>query len=292
MAEWLKVIILGIVEGVTEFLPISSTGHLIIAAEFLQLRESLSGTFEIFIQIGAVIAVIAFYSQDLWRQARTVHRDTQVQRLWLAVMVAFIPAAVLGLLLDDFITEVLFSPQVVALALIVGGVGFIVIERYYQPKQETPPVIPVAAVADSNTPPQIAATTEPTTSASVITLKQAFIIGLWQTLALIPGMSRSGMSIIGGLLSGLNRKAATEFSFYLAIPTLGGATLYTLVRNLDEISSSDLMLLFLGAVVSGIVAWFSIAWLLRYISRNTFIPFGYYRIIVGILILLLSGIGV
>lgn len=274
MAEWLKVVLLGIVEGITEFLPISSTGHLIVAAAFVQLQDSMTGVFEIFIQIGAVIAVIIFYRVDILHQVKSVPSDKDVQQFWLAIVVAFIPAAVLGLLLDDIIEAVLFNPAVVALALIVGGVGFLVVERY-QMRQ-----------SDPEEPDIIEKEETPT-----ITLKQAFIIGLWQCLALIPGMSRSGMSIIGGMLTGLNRRVATQFSFYLAIPTLGGATLYTLFRNLDNISPEDMAFLLLGAVVSGIVAWASIAWLLRYVSRNTFIPFGYYRIILGIIILLFVATG-
>lgn len=281
MPDWINAIILGIVEGITEFLPISSTGHLIVAAEALNLNETLAGgTFEIFIQIGAVVAVIAFYWSDLFTQVRTVHRDISVRRLWLGIIIAFIPAAALGLLLDDWIQEVLFSPTVVAVALIVGGIGFIIVERFYQPDKR------VALGMGGG-----AAIEDVSQTARAITLKQAFIIGCWQVLALIPGMSRSGMSIIGGMLAGLSRRAATEFSFYLAIPTLGGATIYTLIRQLDTIDRDGLILLLIGAVVSGIVAWLSIAWLLRYVSRRSFIPFGYYRIIVGVLILLLVAAG-
>ena len=288
MDELIKVIILGIIEGITEFLPISSTGHLIVATSYLDLRESLRGTFEIFIQIGAVFAVIAFYAGDLWQQARSIQHNVGARRLWLNVFVAFIPAAVLGLLFDDYIESVLFSPVVVALALIVGGIGFIVIERFIVPKRYPDVVVTAANTADGVAD---AAIVTETATLEAITMRQAFIIGLWQTLALIPGMSRSGMSIIGGMLGGLNRTTATQFSFYLAIPTLGGATVYTLLRDLDSINADDLVLLFVGAAVSAVVAWLSIAWLLRYISRNNFIPFGYYRIIVGVLILILVAIG-
>lgn len=270
MEEWLKVILLGIVEGVTEFLPISSTGHLIVAAEFMQLQDSLKGTFEIFIQIGAVIAVIVYYWGDLWQQARNVvqPKGMNARQLWLGVAVAFIPAAAIGLLADDFLERVLFNPTVVALALIGGGVMFLVIERFFTGKQENPP--------DSEI------------SSDPLTIRQALIVGSWQVLALVPGMSRSGMSIIGGMLAGLDRRRATQFSFYLAIPTLGAATVYSLLRDLDQLNSSDLQFLFVGALVSGVVAWFSIGWLLRYISKNSFIPFGYYRILLGIVILVIT----
>lgn len=272
MAEWIKVVLLGIVEGVTEFLPISSTGHLIVAAEAVVLQESLTGVFEIFIQIGAVIAVIIYYWQSLWQQVRTVRTSPETQRLWIGVIVAFIPAASIGLLFNDQIEAVLFSPTVVAVALIVGGVMFLVIENFF------------------TTPPSEDDDSKPLDDAP-LTLRQALIVGCWQVLALIPGMSRSGMSIIGGMLAGLDRQRSTQFSFYLAIPTLGGATVYTLLRSLDTITANDLALLFLGAAVSGVVAWLSIAWLLRYISKNSFVPFGYYRIAVGILILLLVQTG-
>jgi len=271
--EWVKVVIMGIVEGVTEFLPISSTGHLIVAESILDLRDSLEGVFEIFIQIGAVMAVIAFYWADLFRQARTITSDVKVRQLWLGVMVAFVPAASLGLLFDDFISEVLFSPTVVAIALILGGILFLIVERFVMPRYTERPELAEQTLED-------------------VTLRQALIIGLWQVLALFPGMSRSGMSIIGAMISGLNRKVATQFSFYLALPTLGGATLYTLIRNLDQLSGDDLFLLGLGAVVSAIVAWLSIAWLLRYVANNNFIPFGIYRIVAGIAILVLVYAGI
>ncbi len=266
MIDLLKVVVLGIIEGITEFLPISSTGHLIVAVAILQpnFSEALEGTFEIFIQLGAVIAVIAFYRADLWTQARTITRDRGVQRFWLAIALACVPAALLGFTLRDFIKDVLFSPVVVGISLIIGGVLFILLERRF---------------AQATTPP-------PTQTLEAITLRQALIIGVAQTLALIPGVSRAAASIFGGMLTGLDRAVATRFSFYLAIPTLGGATVIDLLLSLDEISGDDLLYLAVGAIVSGIVAWIAIGWLLRYISRNTFVSFGYYRIIAGVIILI------
>lgn len=267
MSDLFKVFILGIVEGITEFLPISSTGHLIVAAALLDFRGATGGTFEIFIQLGAVLAVIWYYRSDLLRQIVTVHRDAGVQRLWLAILIAFIPAAVLGILFKDWIKAALFNPSVVALSLIVGGIIFLVIERR----------------------PAAPSTTQ---TLNTINWRQAVGIGIAQTTALIPGVSRSGASIIGGMLFGLNRQTATQFSFYLAIPTLGGATLFELVTSLDKLQSDDMVALLIGAAVSGVVAWLSISWLLRYISRNNFVAFGYYRIAAGMIILLLiiSGI--
>jgi undecaprenyl-diphosphatase len=263
MAEWLKVIILGIVEGFTEFLPISSTGHLIVAGQLFPLRDSLEGTFEIFIQLGAVIAVLLYYRAQLWQQVVTVRHKENIRYLWLGIVLAFIPSAVLGLLFHTEINAWLFSPQVVAIALIAGGLMFIGVERYLT-------AAPDAAISVEEKP---------------LTVQQAIIVGIWQVLALIPGMSRSGMSIIGGMMAGVDRQRATQFSFYLALPTLGSATIYTLVLNFHRISAEGLWLLFLGTVVSGIVAWFSIDWLLRYVGRNSFVPFGYYRIIFGFVIL-------
>lgn len=263
LIEWVKVVILGIVEGITEFLPISSTGHLIVAAALLNFQGSIGGTFEIFIQLGAVVAVIVFYRSEIFQQVRTVTSDSRVQRFWLGIIVAFIPAAVIGFLLKDWVKEVLFSPIVVGLSLIAGGIVFLVIERR--------PVVEVT-----------------TNEAGDITLLQALIVGIAQTTALIPGVSRSGASIIGGRLGGMNRQAATQFSFYLAIPTLGAATVFDLVTSLDQINGDQLSMLIVGAIVSGIVAWLSIGWLLRYVANHTFIAFGYYRIVAGIIIIILA----
>ncbi len=270
MDEWIKVILLGIVEGITEFLPISSTGHLIVAAALLDFQGSVEGTFEIFIQLGAVIAVVGFYRASIFEQVMTVRTSETVQHFWLAIVVAAIPAAILGLLLRDWITEVLFSPTVVAISLIIGGIAFIIIER-----------------EPDNAPETETETSETTDDLMQITFWQALMVGLMQTLALIPGVSRSGASILGGLFSGMNREVATAFSFYLSIPVLGGATILSLVLDLDKITPDDLVNLIIGAIVSGIVAWFAIGWLLRYVATNNFVVFGYYRILAGIVIIAL-----
>jgi undecaprenyl-diphosphatase len=267
--ELLQVVVLGIIEGITEFLPISSTGHLIVATALMNFQAIPGHTFEIFIQLGAVVAVVAYFARDIISQVQRVPSDKGVQRLWLGIIIAFIPAAVIGFLFDDWIDSVLYRPEVVAISLIIGGVIFLLIERRKVDEQ---------AVS--------------TTELTAVTLKQALLIGLAQTVALIPGVSRSGASIIGGMLSGLNREVATKFSFYLAIPLLGAATIYKLLKSLSDLSSDDLVLLILGAVVSGIVAWISIAWLLRYVARNNFVVFGYYRIIAGVIILVLAAFGV
>jgi undecaprenyl-diphosphatase len=260
--EWLKTIFLGIVEGVTEFLPISSTAHLLVVSDVIRFSESMGGTFEIFIQFGAVLAVLGFYASDLLRQARELSHSPQARHFWLAILVAFLPAAVAGLLLRDFIKSQLFtSPTVIGIALIVGGIVLIAVERLPHP--------------------------EKLERVERVTLRQALIVGVAQVAALVPGVSRSGASMVGGLLAGLDRPAATNFAFYLAIPTLGAATLYDLIRSVRNLNSSDLLFLLVGTVISGVVAWLSIGWLLRYVAHNTFVAFGIYRIIAGAAVLLL-----
>jgi len=260
MLELVKVIILGIVEGVTEFLPISSTGHLIVFAALLNFRSSK--TFEIFIQIGSVFAVIIFFRAELLKQVATVTTDKGVQRLWLNIIIAFIPAGVVGLLFADKIDQLLFRPIVVAISLIIGGVIFLWVER--RPHSQ-----PTTVNLDSITP------------------RQALAVGVSQIFSLIPGVSRSGSTIVGGMLFGLDRAVATRFTFFLAIPTLGIATLYKLFKSLSTLQGNDLANLLLGAVVAGIVAWIAIRWLLNYVARNSFVAFGYYRILAGIIIILL-----
>lgn len=267
MDNIIKVIILSLIEGVTEFLPISSTGHLIVGTEVLNFN-AVGPVFEVFIQIGAVFAVIFYYRMTFLTHAREIQSNMKIRRFWFLILVAFIPAAVLGLLFDEQIESVLFSPTVVAISLIVGGIAFLIVER-----------LPQFSNDDEKETEEIDVTD--------VTFRQALTVGLVQVLALIPGMSRSGASIVGGMLSGMTRRIATEFSFFLAIPTLGGATVYKLVSSLDELQGDALLLLALGAVLSGVFAWFSIDWLLKYISRNSFVIFGYYRILAGVVILLL-----
>jgi undecaprenyl-diphosphatase len=277
--DLIKVIILGIVEGVTEFLPISSTGHLIAAIALLQPFAELfpndpvalnayRDTFGIFIQLGAVVAIFAYYWREIWQQVRTVGTDAEVRRFWIALVIAFIPAALVGLALRGFIKDVLFSPLTVAISLIVGGVLLIVMERVFG--KNGGQIQPVS-------------------------YGQAGVVGVVQVLSLIPGVSRSAASIFGGMASGMNRETATRFSFYLAIPTLGLATVVDLLLSLDEIStggSSGMLYLLIGAVVSGIVAWLAVRWLLRYIARHSFTAFGYYRIAAGIVLLALIALAV
>ena len=267
MPDLIKVIILGIVEGLTEFLPISSTGHLIVFAALLDFQNTHGSTFEIFIQIGTVVAVLVYFRAEFLKQIATVTTDKGVQRLWTNIIIAFIPAAVIGFIFADKINELLFRPIVVAISLIVGGIIFLLVERRPQP----------ANLA---------------TSLETMTPRQALAVGIAQITALIPGVSRSGSTIVGGMLFGVDRAVATKFSFFLAVPTLGIATLYSLFKSLKTIQGNDLVNLLLGAVVSGIVAWIAVRWLLNYVAHNNFVPFGYYRILAGIIIIALILINV
>ncbi|MFN8488853.1 MAG: undecaprenyl-diphosphate phosphatase [Caldilineaceae bacterium] len=261
MFEWWKIIILGAVEGLTEFLPISSTGHLLIVAKWLDFHGSAGGTFEIFIQLGAILAVIGYYARDLLAQVQSVTHDRATQRFWLNLLVAFLPAALVGFVFRNKIKEVLYaSPHVIAWAFIIGGIVLLIVELL--PKRQVT-----------------------TKDIFGFTLPQALSTGLFQILALVPGVSRSGATIVGGMLSGVDRAAATRFSFYLAIPVLVVATGYDLLKSLHQLSANDFSALALGLVVAMITAWFSIGWLLRYVANHTFIPFGIYRILAGLLIL-------
>ncbi len=269
-SSWWQVVVLGIVQGLTEFLPISSTAHLLIVADLIGFQNNIGGTFEIAIQFGTVLAVIAFYAQDLFGQARALfdnQRAAASRRLWLAVLIAFVPAAAIGIVFRTLIKTYLFdSPSVIAGSLIIGGIIFVAIELLPQRPSRTAEL-------------------------SEISRRQALGVGVAQVFALIPGTSRSGASIVGGLLSGLDRRTATAFSFYLSIPTLGAATVVDLLGSLDKIHADDWSRLLLGGVVAMIVGWLSIGWLLRYVSRHRFIPFGIYRIIIGgvVLALVLAG---
>ena len=257
MEDILKVIILSLIEGVTEFLPISSTGHLIVGTALLDFNE-MGAVFEIFIQFGAVLAVIFYYRASLRDHVTGFRSDAEIRRFWTLIVLASLPAAALGFLFDEGIETVFFSPVVVALALIAGGIIFLLVERLPRFRERS---------------------NEQASPITQVTTSQAIVVGIVQMLALIPGMSRSGTTIVGGMLAGMDRRLATEFSFFLAIPVLGGATLYKLLISLDRLQADELALLFLGAVLSGLFAWFAIDWLLKFISRNSFVLFGYYRIV-------------
>lgn len=255
----LHALILGIVEGLTEFLPISSTGHLILVGDLLKFNDDKGKVFEIVIQFGAILAVIWEYRAKIGSVVVGLGHDRAAQRFAANLVIAFIPAATLGLLFGKAIKTHLFQPVPVALAFIVGGIAILWAEK----RQHR---IRVEAVDD-------------------LTFLDALKVGLAQTLALIPGTSRSGATIIGGLLFGLSRKAATEFSFFLAIPTLTAASFYELYKARDLFSVDDIGMFSVGFVASFVSAFVCVRWLLRFISNHDFSLFAWYRIVFGIVVL-------
>ncbi len=265
MEDIFKVAILSLIQGVTEFLPVSSTGHLIVGAAVLRFDALLPPIFEIFIQIGAVAAVLVYYRRLLGDRILLLRSSSAARRFWLGIALASVPVASLGIIYQHEIEALFFSPHVVAASLIFGGIAILLVER-----------LPRFQDGFADGPFEL----------GKVSLRQAALIGLVQVLALIPGMSRSGSSIVGGMLAGLSRRAATEFSFFLAIPLLGSATLYKFVTTADSLGTEQLLLLILGAALSGIFSWLAIDLLLRFISRRSFAAFGCYRIAAGALILL------
>ncbi len=265
--EALQVIFLGIVEGLTEFLPISSTGHLIVAGAAVHFDGEGADTFFVAIQAGAILAVCWFYRQRIISILRNLFRQGKDQRLAVNTVVAFVPAVVAGLLLAKTIKTYLFNPVTVAVTLIAGGIVILIVEHINIRRAVKPRVEEM----------------------DDMTIKDALGVGCMQCLALIPGMSRSGATIIGGMVLGLSRRAATEFSFFLSIPTIFGATVYDLWKNYDSLSVEMGPDILLGGVVSFISAIIVVKWLLGFVSRNDFRGFGWYRILFGILVLFLVG---
>lgn len=255
----LHAFVLGVLEGLTEFLPISSTGHLIIAGDLLGFSGDTATAFKIIIQLGAILAVMWEFRARVCGVIRGLPRDPQARRFTINLLVAFMPAVILGLLLADTIEYWLFNPITVAMALIIGGVVMIWAEnRQHEVKAET--------VDD-------------------MTWTLALKVGLAQCLALIPGTSRSGSTIIGGLLLGLSRKAATDFSFFLAMPTMVAATVYSLWKYRDILQVSDLPIFIIGFVTTFLVAMIAVRGLLKFIAHHSYAVFGWYRIAFGLLIL-------
>lgn len=259
-----KAAIMGLVEGFTEFLPISSTGHLILAGALLGFDDDKAKVFDIAIQTGAIFAVILVYWQKIRDTVATLPSSKLSQRFAINLLIAFTPAVVLGLLFGKAIKANLFNPVVVASTFIIGG--FIIL--WAEKRQENNPKL--AAIQDVDQ----------------MTHWDALKVGLVQCLAMIPGTSRSGATIIGGMLLGLSRKAATDFSFYLAIPTLIGAGAYSLYKERGLLSIADAPMFGVGLVVSFISAWLCIRWLLKFIATHSFVGFAYYRIAFGLIVLL------
>lgn len=281
MWEIIRSIILGIVEGITEWLPVSSTGHLILVSEFVKLDKSddFKEMFDVVIQLGAIMAVVVIFWSKLWPFGKKnnsaplsdkgfgayIKKDIFV--MWFKVLVACIPAIIIGLTLDDWIDEHLYNPWIVAIALIVFGVAFIIVENWN--KKRSPKV----------------------NSINDLTYKAALIIGCFQLLAAVfPGTSRSGATIIGALIIGISRTVAAEFTFYLAIPVMFGASLLKIMKFGTDFSSGELIVLGVGMLTAFLVSLFVIKFLMEYIKKHDFKVFGWYRIILGALVLLYFGV--
>ena len=271
MLEIIKVFILSLVEGLTEFIPVSSTGHMILIDQFLQLskNEEFANAFKIIIQLGAILSVVVYYWKRIFPFAKGLSKSQRMDiiQMWIKIVIAVIPAVVLGLLFDDVIDKLLFNSIVVAIMLIVYGVILIWLESGKKKEGKI-------------------------TSITQMPIKTAIGVGLFQCLAMIPGTSRSAATIIGGVLLGLNRVLATEFSFFLAIPTMLGATLLKLVKLGTALNGYEWFLIALGFVLSFIFAYAVIKVFMDYIKKHDFKLFGYYRIILGIIVLLLFFMGV
>lgn len=265
--EIIKAIILGVVEGITEWLPVSSTGHMILVDEFLKLNVTpqFMEMFLVVIQLGAILAVVILYWKKIFPftfDNKGMHIEKETFSMWFKIVVACLPAAVVGLLFDDQLNELFYNPTTVAIMLIVFGILFIVVENYNRGKRPT-----INSLAD-------------------ITYTTAIIIGIWQLIAAVfPGTSRSGATIVGALLIGVSRTVAAEFTFFLAIPVMFGASALKLLKFGFSFTGNELMLLVVGLVVAFIVSVIAIKFLMTYIKKHDFKVFGWYRIVLGIIVL-------
>ncbi|MCB1840314.1 MAG: undecaprenyl-diphosphate phosphatase [Alphaproteobacteria bacterium] len=260
MFDFLVAALLGLIEGLTEFIPVSSTAHLLVLTDLFKFAGPPGHVFEIFIQLGAILAVVVLYWSRLWKTAITLHSDPASRHFALVLIIGTIPALFAGALLHDFIKETLYSPLVIGTTLVIGGLIMLIMERNL-PKAKTDDI-------------------------QSVSYKTAFLIGCCQAMALVPGVSRSGASIIGGLLAGLSRPAAAEFSFFLAIPVMFAAVAYDLLKNWSNVMVGDYFALMItGFVVAFIAALIVIKVALGIISRYGFYPFAFYRLLAGTLVL-------
>jgi len=279
MIEFIKAIILGIIEGITEWLPVSSTGHLILFNSFwpMNMSHAFTSMFDVVIQLGAIMAVVVIYFKELWPFCKkksingnffVTHTDKSKIDLWLKIIVSVLPAIIVGLPFDDWLDEHLYNAIVVSIMLIVYGILFIIVENYNKHR--------IARVNDILD----------------ITYKDALLVGIFQCLAMIPGTSRSGATIIGGIIIGLSRAVAAEYTFFLAIPTMFGASLLKVVKFGFDFSATELMVLLVGCIVSFVVSIITIKFFMQFIRKHDFKPFGVYRIALGIVVLALSFMGI
>ena len=262
LIEILKVIIIGIVEGITEWLPISSTGHMILLDEFIKLNitNEFKEMFLVFIQLGAILAVLMVFFNKINPLNKKQEALKDTFKLWLMVIISCLPAAIIGLLFDDWVYEHFYNSITVALALIIYGIIFILVER----KQKK----------------------EKINSLKVITVKTALLIGLFQLLAIIPGTSRSGATIVGGLLLGMNRSIITEYTFILALPVMMGASLLKILKFGFVFTSTEIIILVVGMITAFIISFLTVKYLLKYVKKHDFKIFGWYRIVLGLIIII------
>jgi undecaprenyl-diphosphatase len=254
MANIIEALFLGLIEGLTEFLPVSSTGHLLLVGHFLGF-ESTGKTFEVLIQLGAILAILSVYFNKLWTIAKALPHDPDARRFVVGVVIAFLPAAIIGAALHGFIKDVLFDPWIVCMTLIAGGFVLLLVDR-----------MPLPATKDD---------------ATRFPLPMYLKIGILQCLAMVPGVSRSGATIVGAMLMGATKRAAAEFSFFLAMPTMAGAFAYDLLKNYKILSADDAVLIVVGFIAAFFAAVIVVRSLLAYVSRHGFTPFAWWRIIVG-----------
>ena len=256
MADWIYAIILGVVEGLTEFIPVSSTGHLLLTKEALGLGNGFWDTFVVLIQLGAILAVVALYFLRLWAVVLELPREQRARRFAISVLVAFLPSVVAGLALHEVIKQILFaSPQLICVSLIAGGVILLFIDRYAPPPREH--------------------------DAMALPWRTSLAIGLFQTLSIVPGVSRSGATIVGSMLIGVEKRAAAEFSFFLAIPTMAGTFTVDLWQSREQIDLSQAWIITLGFGVSFVTAIAVIRAMLAIVTARGYAPFGWWRIVVG-----------
>jgi undecaprenyl-diphosphatase len=254
MSQIIEALFLGLIEGLTEFLPVSSTGHLLLVGHFLGF-ESTGKTFEVLIQLGAILAILSVYFNKLWSIAKALPHDPMARHFVVGVLVAFLPAALIGAVLHGFIKEVLFDPWIVCMTLIIGGFVLLAIDR-----------MPLEATK---------------TDATRFPMSMYLKIGLIQCIAMVPGVSRSGATIVGAMLMGASKRAAAEFSFFLAMPTMAGAFTYDLLKNYKILSANDAAIIVAGFISAFVAALIVVRLLLDYVSRHGFTPFAYWRIVVG-----------
>lgn len=255
MMEYFQAFILGLVEAATEFLPVSSTGHLILAGKLLNFEGPPGHVFEVAIQLGAVLAVVVLYFQRLFGVLMGLRRDPAARHFAIVTIIGFIPAVIAGYFLHDIITQYLFNPWVVCIALLLGGFAIIAVEKLH-------PAHRIASIEE-------------------MPYKTALIVGFAQCLALVPGVSRSGATILGALCCGVERKTAAEFSFFQAVPLIAGATVYDIYKNRNELDSSGSVLIAIGFITAFVGSLFIIRWMIDFVSRHGFTPFAWYRIAVG-----------